>query len=140
MIPFTVTIPPEKRDKNLTKKLTSENSGILNWLIKGYSMWTKEGLRNEPSAVTEANEEYRFDMDSVGTFVVECFEIDASGKWKLGNKILYDTYLKWCSKNNERALSHKGLSMRMQEKGFKRCVSNSQRFWVGLVLRNEWRG
>ena len=24
-----------------------------------------------------------------------CFEMDASMKWKLGNKILYDTYLKW---------------------------------------------
>lgn len=79
------------------------------------------------------------DMDSVGTFVTDCFEIDDSLKWKLGNKVLYDTYLKWCNKNNERPLSHKGLSMRMQEKGFKRCVSNSQRFWVGLVLRNEWR-
>ena len=102
-------------------------------------MWAKEGLKNEPDAVREANEEYRFDMDSVGTFVTECFEMDARLKWKLGNKILYDTYLKWCNKNNERPLSHKGLSMRMQEKGFKRCVSNSQRFWVGLVLRNEWR-
>lgn len=140
MIPFTVTIPPEQRDKNLTKKLTAENSGILNWLIQGYAMWTKEGLKNEPDAVKEANEEYRFDMDSVGTFVSECFEIDASMRWKLGNKILYDTYLKWCNKNNERPLSHKGLSMRMQEKGFKRCVSNSQRFWPGLVLKNEWRG
>ena len=59
---------------------------------------------------------------------------------KLGNKILYDTYLKWCNKNNERPLSHKGLSMRIQEKGFKRCVSNSQRFWLGLMLKNEWMG
>lgn len=140
MIPFTVTIPAEQRDKNLSNKLIAENSGILNWLIKGYAIWNKEGLKDEPDAVREANEEYRFDMDSVGTFVTECFEMDASMKWKLGNKILYDTYLKWCSKNNERPLSHKGLSMRMQEKGFKRCVSNSQRFWMGLVLRNEWRG
>ena len=101
-------------------------------------MWRKEGL-GEPDAIREANEEYRMDMDSVGTFVNDCFEIDASLKWKLGNKVLYDTYLKWCNTNNERPLSHKGLSMRMQEKGFKRYVSNSQRFWVGLVLRNEWR-
>ena len=140
MIPFTVTIAPENRDKNLSEKLIAENSGILNWLIAGYAMWAKEGLNNEPDAVREANEEYRFDMDSVGTFILECFEMDASMKWRLHNKILYDTYLKWCAKNNERALSHKGLSTRMQEKGFKRCVSNSNRFWLGLVLKNEWRG
>jgi putative DNA primase/helicase len=139
MIPFTVTIPPEQRDKKLTEKLIAENSGILNWLIKGYAMWAKEGLTDEPAAITEANQEYRFDMDSVGTFVMECFSIDASMKWKLNNTILYNTYLKWCSKNNERAVSQKSLTIRMQEKGFKRCVSNSQRFWLGLVLRDEWR-
>ncbi len=138
MIPFTVTIPPERRDKNLSDKLIAENSGILNWLIKGYAMWKKEGLKDEPDAVREANEEYRFDMDSVGTFVTECFELDASLKWRLDNKMLYDTYLKWCGKNNERPLSHKGLSMRLQEKGFKRCVSNSQRYWLGLILKGPW--
>ena len=42
MIPFTVTIPPEQRDKKLTEKLIAENSGILNWLIAGYAMWKKE--------------------------------------------------------------------------------------------------
>lgn len=47
LIPFNITIPPEQRDKKLTEKLIAENSGILNWLLKGYSMWKKEGL-NEP--------------------------------------------------------------------------------------------
>lgn len=139
MIPFTVTIPAEQRDKKLTEKLIAENSGILNWLIDGYALWVKEGLNNEPKAVTEANDEYRFDMDAVGTFISECFEIDASLKWRLHTKILYDTYLKWCIKNNERAMSQKWLGMRMQEKGFKRMATNGQRVWLGLVVRNEWR-
>ena len=138
LIPFTVTIPPEQRDKHLTEKLIAENSGILNWLIKGYSMWKKEGL-GEPDAIREANEEYRMDMDVVGTFVNDCFELDASLKFKLPTKLLYDTYVKWCIKNNERALSQKWLSLRMQEKGFKRLVANSQRTWLGLILKNEWR-
>lgn len=98
----------QNRGINLTEKLIAENIGILNWLIAGYVMWRKEGL-GEPDAIREANEEYRMDMDSVGTFVNDCFEIDASLKWKLGNKVLYDTYLKWCNTNNERPLSHKGL-------------------------------
>lgn len=139
MIPFTVTIPPEQRDKKLTEKLIAENSGILNWLIQGYAMWKKEGLSDEPEAVREANDEYRMDMDSVGTFVNDCFEIDASLKWRLHTKILYETYIKWCSKNNERAMSQKWLGLRMQEKGFKRIATHGQRLWLGLVLREEWR-
>ncbi|MCR5764912.1 MAG: DUF5906 domain-containing protein [Treponema sp.] len=140
MIPFTVTFPPHQRDKNLKDKLIAENSGILNWLIEGYMLWKKEGLADEPDVVKKANLEYRYDMDSVGTFVSECFDMDGSMKWRLTNKLLYDTYIKWCVKNNERALSQKRLSIRMQEKGFKRCVSNSQRFWLGLVVKAEWMG
>ena len=138
MIPFTVTIPPEQRDKKLTEKLIAENSGILNWLIQGYAMWRKEGLKDEPEAVREANDEYRMDMDSVGTFVNECLNVDASLKWRLPNKLLYETYVKWCGRNNERCMSQKWLALRMQEKGFKRCVSNSIRFWVGLGVKEEW--
>ena len=139
MIPFTVTIPPEQRDKKLTEKLIAENSGILNWLIAGYAMWRKEGLSDEPEAVKNANEEYKMDMDSVGTFVTDCFEIDASMKWRLHTKILYETYIKWCAKNNEKIMTQKWLALRMQEKGFKRMASNGQRMWLGLVLRDEWR-
>lgn len=139
MIPFTVTIPPEQRDNDLGNKLLAENSGILNWLIEGFKMWKKEGLKNEPDAIKEANEEYRFDMDSVGTFIADCFSVDATDKWRVHTKIMYDTYLKWCQKNNERVMSQKWLGMRLQEKGIKRLASNSQRFWLGLVLKDEWR-
>ena len=139
MIPFTVTIPPEQRDNDLGNKLLAENSGILNWLIEGVKMWKKEGLKNEPDAIKEANEEYRFDMDSVGTFIADCFSVDATDKWRVHTKIMYDTYLKWCQKNNERVMSQKWLGMRLQEKGIKRLASNSQRFWLGQVLKDEWR-
>ena len=138
MIPFTVTIPPEQRDKNLTEKLIAENSGILNWLLKGYAMWKKEGLE-EPAAVREANEEYRMDMDSVGTFVTDCLELDASLQWRLPTNMLYQTYIKWCNKNNERVMSQKWLGMRMSEKGFKRVITNGQRLWCGLAVKMQWK-
>lgn len=138
MIPFTVTIPPEQRDKKLTEKLIAENSGILNWLIQGYAMWKKEGLTEEPDAIREANEEYRMDMDSVGAFVIDCLEIDASLKWRLPTSLLYQTYIKWCNKNNERIMSQKWLGGRMSEKGFKRVITNGQRLWCGLCIKGDW--
>ena len=137
MIPFTVTIPAEQRDKTLTEKLIVENSGILNWLIQGYALWRKEGL-NEPEAIRDANEEYRMDMDTVGTFVNDCFDLDASMRWRLPNQMLYQTYIKWCNANNERVMSQKWLTMRMSEKGFKRMVSNTGRIWLGLARKPQW--
>ena len=139
MIPFTVTIPPEKRDKHLTEKLIAENSGILNWLLEGYRLWEKEGLYNEPKAVAEATAEYRDDMDSIQTFINECLEVDASQKSRLENSVLYATYEKWCAKNNEHLMSHKWLSTQMQEKGFPKHLSNGSRFWPGLSVRSEWQ-
>ena len=138
MIPFTVTIPPEKRDKHLTEKLIAENSGILNWLLEGYSMWEKEGFSNEPSVVSEAIAEYRDDMDSIQTFITDCLEFDASQKSRLDTGSLYAVYQKWCTQNNEQLMSHKWLSTQMQEKGFKKRVSNGLRFWPGLQIRTKW--
>ena len=138
MIPFNVTIPPEQRDKKLTEKLIAENAGILNWLIQGYAMWKKEGLE-EPAAVRQANEEYRMDMDAVGTFVNDCLEVDASLSWRLPTKTLYEIYIKWCAKNNERVMSQKWLGLRMSEKGFKRMSSNGSRFWLGLAVKAVWQ-
>lgn len=139
MIPFTVTIPPEKRDKHLTEKLIAENSGILNWLLEGYVMWEKEGLCNEPKAVADATAEYRDDMDSIQTFINECLEVDASQKSRLDNSDLYGAYEKWCTKSNEHLMSHKWLSTQMQEKGFQKRLSNGARFWPGLSVRSEWQ-
>ena len=102
-------------------------------------MWRKEGLSDEPDAVREANNEYRMDMDVVGTFVNDCFNFDASLKIRLHTKQLYDTYLKWCNRNNERVMSQKWLGLRMQEKGFKRVIGNGQRMWLGLYIKDEWR-
>ena len=138
MIPFNVTIPPEQRDKKLTEKLIAENSGILNWIMKGYAMWKKEGLGTEPKAIEEANTEYRMDMDSVGAFIADCLMVDATNKARLPTAHLYQTYSKWCSRNNERLMSQKWLGMRMQEKGFKRLATNGQRVWLGVMVRGEW--
>lgn len=39
MMPFTVTIPKDKVDRKLPKKLAMEMSGILNWAIEGCLKW-----------------------------------------------------------------------------------------------------
>lgn len=78
------------------------------------------------------------DMDSVGTFVNDCFDLDASMRWRLPNQMLYQTYIKWCNANNERVMSQKWLTMRMSEKGYKRMVSNTGRIWLGLARKPQW--
>src|SRR3546814_5354433 len=35
LIPFTITVPPERRDKHLQQKLLAERDGILAWAVQG---------------------------------------------------------------------------------------------------------
>ena len=39
LVPFTVTIPPEERDEQLSEKLKEEWPGILGWAIEGAAEW-----------------------------------------------------------------------------------------------------
>ena len=45
LLPFTVTIPAEERDKNLPEKLRVERPAILRWAIDGCLAWQRETRR-----------------------------------------------------------------------------------------------
>ena len=70
MIPFTVTIPPERRDGRLTEKLLSERDGILAWAVAGCLAWQREGLK-PPASVVSATEEYFEAEDALGRWLEE---------------------------------------------------------------------
>jgi putative DNA primase/helicase len=74
LIPFVVTIPPEKQDSNLRNKLHREMPGILNWAIQGCLDWQKNGLQ-EPDVVKLETQNYREGEDSIGKFLRECCDI-----------------------------------------------------------------
>lgn len=67
LIPFTVTIPPEERDKSLPAKLRQELHGILAWAVQICLEWQKYGL-NEPQEVTAATCAYRDEQDILGSW------------------------------------------------------------------------
>lgn len=93
LIPFTVTIPDERKDKKLSEKLKAEMSGILNWAISGCIKWQSEGL-TVPSCVKSATDEYRAAEDVVGQFIEEATK--PHGEITKGE--LYVHYMAWCDK------------------------------------------
>jgi putative DNA primase/helicase len=74
LIPFLVTIPPEKRDNGLKAKLKDEGPGILQWLIEGCLEYQRIGL-NPPASVMEATDEYFQDEDSIANWIDERCEV-----------------------------------------------------------------
>ena len=74
LIPFLVTIPPEKRDSGLKAKLKDEGPGILQWLIEGCLEYQRIGLA-PPKSVVDATDEYFKNEDSIANWIEERCEV-----------------------------------------------------------------
>src|SRR5690606_10729533 len=92
LIPFTVYIPPEKRDRLLKEKLKRELAGILNWAIEGCLKWQSQGLI-EPAAVKRATQSYREEEDLIGEFILANCELDPEA-WT-STAELYQAFTSW---------------------------------------------
>ena len=120
LIPFEVTIPKEKVDKNLKYKLRAEFPQILRWAVEGCMAWKKEGL-GDPDAVQQATKEYKREMDTLAGFVEECVEINYLIDEKVSGTDLFKAYVQWARDNNEYEMTskkfHSEISKKLPEKG-----------------------
>jgi putative DNA primase/helicase len=96
LIPFTVTIPAEERDKDLVDKLKAEWSGILQWMIDGCLDWQERGLA-PPEAVTAATAAYLEAQDSLAAWLDECCERDANA-WER-SQTLFASWKAWAERS-----------------------------------------
>jgi len=116
LIPFEVTIPDAKQDKDLADKLRQELPGILSWLVAGCLDWQRGGLR-VPDAVRNATEDYRSQMDVVAQHLADCCECGPRFVEKAGD--LYRSYGAYCEANGERTvLSQRRYGESLTERGF----------------------
>lgn len=133
LIPFDVTIPPERQDKTLTDRLIAEAPGILAWMVRGCRHWQEGGLR-EPDRVRMATEEYRTEEDVVGRFLCErCVVAPAA---QVRSDALYSAFAAWsktCGEQDVPSRRKFGEAMNGRE-GISRCTSNGTIYrGVGLI-------
>lgn len=70
LVPFSVTIPSDKRDPALAEKLQAEAPAILRWAIDGALEWQRRGL-SVPASILAASEEYLDHEDLLGQFLAD---------------------------------------------------------------------
>ena len=109
IIPFTVTIPEDKIDKNLGDKLSEELPDILAWIVDGYRLWATEGL-HKPKVVEDAVKEYQTEMDVISAFLSSDFCVDG-GEVKAA--ALYAVYCQWAAENNEYKMPSRKFGIEM---------------------------
>jgi putative DNA primase/helicase len=131
LIPFTVTIPPEKRDKAMPQKLLGELAGILNWALLGCMEWQAEGL-GEPQAVASATNDYRRQQDVLAGFLEECCIVASDARARAGN--LLAAYRKW---SGDDRMSQRRLGEALTERDFDSTTIGGYTWRTGIGLKPE---
>lgn len=135
LIPFTVQIPLDKVDKNLSSKLRLELPRILNWAVEGSLLWQREGL-TPPETIQKATMDYRKEMDVVGSFIEECCEVGSG--LKIGATEIYKVYDKWAREMNEHNFSQTQFGKKMADR-FEKKHTKIGRVYVGITLKKEYK-
>jgi len=133
LVPFAVTIPPEKQDQDLPSKLKAEGPGILNWMIQGCREWQRQGL-NPPLEVMTAVSEYRSEMDLLAEFLDEKCILGPGEKVKA--KDLYKAYREFCEAEGEFVLGKKRFADLLLQRGFRKAKIGDM-IWSGLGLKQS---
>ena len=132
LVPFTVTIPPEERDLDLTEKLKAEWPGIFQWMIKGCMEWQKLDGLCPPKCVLDATTEYLEGEDAMAAWIDEECELDR--RKADSSTTLYNSWKEWADRAGEYSGSQKDFSQRMAARGFEKKKLRRGAQFIGIVV------
>jgi putative DNA primase/helicase len=116
IIPFDVTIPPEKQDKTLhVKIIEKELSGVFNWVLDGLNRLLEQKRFTHCEAIKQAVEQYKSQSDSVKMFIDENNYQNHATEYSL-IKELYNDYRVYCFEDGFKPVNKSNFIKRL--KGF----------------------
>lgn len=134
IIPFIVTIPPEKRDPDLVGTLLSEGDGILAWALKGCLDYQRNGLRT-PACVKRLTENHLYAADPINRFIQERCEVGKS--FCTGSSDIYSSWRSWSIEEDEYKLTQSAFIRDLVSRGFQRRREPKKRSILGLRLKPD---
>jgi len=134
LIPFTVTIPKDKRDPDLPEKLKAEWGGILQWMIDGAAEYRQQGL-NPPEAVRSATDAYFADQDMMQQWIADCCEVGPD-YWETPS-LLFRSWKDYAKAGNVPIGDQKTFKQAMEGAGYRHGNSRAQggRFYAGIKVK-----
>jgi putative DNA primase/helicase len=131
LVPFTVTIPPEKRDKQLPIKLQGEWPGILSWMIQGCLEWQRIGL-SPPETVARATAEYLTSEDAIAAWLDDCASLSPNAFSTSAD--LFKSWKDWAEKTGEWVGSAKNFGSKLRDRNFESTKTGGVRGFKGIRL------
>ena len=118
LIPFTITVAPERRDKHLQQKLLAERDGILAWALEGCLAWQRLGRLDPPPQVLAATEEYFEAEDALGRWIDERCVRHANAKSLTAE--LFTDWRQWAEASGEFVGSQKRFADLLLTRGLEK--------------------
>lgn len=114
LFPFSVTIPEERQDPDLLRKLQAELPGILNWVLQALKGLLQRRAFSQCTVCNEALNEYKRNSNSAMLFLSERCRMDSTTQTTL--KRLYDSYIQFCNEE--------GINNRFGKRAFREIARN----------------
>jgi phage/plasmid primase, P4 family, C-terminal domain len=139
-VPFDYTVPAEKKDRDLPKKLELEAEGILAWMVEGALKWKSEGL-GIPEIIQKATQIYKEEQDVLGTFIND-FCVKGDGK-QVQSSVIYKKFTEWLTgEMGMRAFSQPAFKREMTARKFEYTRQTSGkdkgvRIFKGLCMSSK---
>jgi putative DNA primase/helicase len=134
LVPFTITIPKEERDRDLTEKLKAEGPAILRWMVDGALEWQCDGLM-VPDKVRAATDEYLADQDSLSQWAEECTEADESPFAFETTRALFKSWRGWAEDRNLAVGTETVFADSLKDRGFEHKRTEKARGFKGIRLK-----
>lgn len=104
IIPFNNTVKNEDIDRDLSKKLSAELSGIFNWAYEGYlRLVSNNFVFSQCDEIDKMMEDYKNRENPTGEFFHAVYEPSPEGRIKKSS--IYPKYVEWAADNGLATMS-----------------------------------
>lgn len=122
IVPFAVTIPEDQQDKNLAKKIiTQELPGVFAWVLRGLERLIEQQNFSSCDAVQATLQRYRKESDSVAGFLedpdMNYIPAEEGPEW-VALKQMYSEYKTFSHECGFKPVSIRTFSERLESHGF----------------------
>jgi putative DNA primase/helicase len=118
ILPFNVTIPEDKQDKELAKKIIEEElSGIFNWLLEGLGRLIEHKKFTYSKSAEDVVIKYKTETDNVQQFLIDEHWVE-SDRYIVA-KELSSCYHDYCVQYRYRSYSHINFLNRLRSLGIR---------------------
>lgn len=124
IIHFSVTIPEERQDKQLSEKIISaELAGVFNWILQGLERILKQKNFTHSESVTDMVKKFKLESDSVCMFMDdEGYKPTSEGF--IAQAELIAAYREYCKSNGYSPAGSKTIVERLKNNGYSFARNN----------------